>query len=445
MVLELHTWGPAFGLPSIDAQCLATIAYMRKVIPRGQWSLVASSDPTLSPTNELPALRNDNVWIGGYRNILEYIKEYSKGKWVLDAGLRDEDAADCTAYSTFVEVHGQPLLDLSLYVSSQNYSKITRPIFNTIQPFPLPYLTPPHIRGVAKKRTEYLGLSALDLDAEGNENAREKSIIPESLRIGRQTVSSLLAASPETNAQIRLVSLATEFFEPLQELKAKKKFLVSNTQFSSLDCLAFGFMSLMLYPQLPQPWLARTMRIKFPDLCKWVEELKEDLYGGVVAVDDAMLTKTANAVQREKSRLPWQAPENGGVLNVGGAFLASLADSIPVVGQVRKDGRMRRVGGKYAPDEETGSPVWRYVATVGSVVAAVGVLAGYAFHQGLIEWPGARGKKEETTQELSDLGDAGQALFAFANQLDFEREQQKTLERNQTGPTAEVDVDVAPR
>lgn len=32
MVLELHILGPAFGLPSIDAQCLAAVAYMQLAI-----------------------------------------------------------------------------------------------------------------------------------------------------------------------------------------------------------------------------------------------------------------------------------------------------------------------------------------------------------------------------------------------------------------------------
>lgn len=51
MVLELHVWGPAFGLPSIDAQCLAAIACLQQVVPRGEWHLMASSNPALSPTS----------------------------------------------------------------------------------------------------------------------------------------------------------------------------------------------------------------------------------------------------------------------------------------------------------------------------------------------------------------------------------------------------------
>jgi sorting and assembly machinery component 37 len=57
-MLELHVWGPAFGLPSIDAHCLAAIAYLQQAVPRGKWQLVASSDPALSPTSTWSLLPN---------------------------------------------------------------------------------------------------------------------------------------------------------------------------------------------------------------------------------------------------------------------------------------------------------------------------------------------------------------------------------------------------
>lgn len=47
-VLELHVWGPGFGLASIDPQCLATIAYFVLAVPEGQWRVVESYEPELS-------------------------------------------------------------------------------------------------------------------------------------------------------------------------------------------------------------------------------------------------------------------------------------------------------------------------------------------------------------------------------------------------------------
>lgn len=50
MVLELHVWGPAFDLPSIEPECIATVAYCQRVIPKGDWTLVAEHDPTVGAT-----------------------------------------------------------------------------------------------------------------------------------------------------------------------------------------------------------------------------------------------------------------------------------------------------------------------------------------------------------------------------------------------------------
>jgi sorting and assembly machinery component 37 len=101
MVLELHIWGPAFSLPSVDPQCIAAVAYLTQAVPRGEWRLVASGDASLSPTHDLPALKNDNVWVGGFRNIVDYIRQFSRGKWDLDAELEGRERADCIAYVAF--------------------------------------------------------------------------------------------------------------------------------------------------------------------------------------------------------------------------------------------------------------------------------------------------------------------------------------------------------
>ncbi|KAI4269070.1 MAG: hypothetical protein L6R38_007609 [Xanthoria sp. 2 TBL-2021] len=96
-MLQLHVWGPAFGLPSIDPQCLAAIAYMSQAVPQPKWKLIASSDPTLSPTRELPALRDDSIWIGGFQNIVAHLLEKSKGQWDLDRDCTSQDRADISA------------------------------------------------------------------------------------------------------------------------------------------------------------------------------------------------------------------------------------------------------------------------------------------------------------------------------------------------------------
>lgn len=348
-------------------------------------------------------------------------------------------------FSSFVESHGQPLIDLSLYVSSQNYTTTTRPIYNTIQSFPLPYLTPPAVRAAAKERTAHLGLSSLDLDNEEAET-QEQSIIPQSLRRPKKTISGALAASPETAAQFKLDALATNFFTPLQKLKAKKQFLVSDTHFSSLDCLALGYLSLMLIPELPQPWLSQIMWRKYPDLCAWVENLAGRVFGGAVDADDAFLTTPDEFTPSNggKSSLPWVAPRNGGLLGVGGLFVSAIADSVPVVGQLRRNTRMRQHGGKTHGDELQSSN-WQTITTIGSLVAGAGLFLGLMFQQGLISLPAdsESDRRKSNNAGVQDYGDAGAILGIYSNRTPAETQQQRVVE-GRGAPVAEIDVDIGP-
>jgi sorting and assembly machinery component 37 len=92
-MLELHVLGPAFSLPSIDAHCLAAVAYLSQAVPKDSWRLIASPNPAA----ELPALRDGDAYVTGFDRIVRYLRETSGGEWDLDADLDDEGRADVAA------------------------------------------------------------------------------------------------------------------------------------------------------------------------------------------------------------------------------------------------------------------------------------------------------------------------------------------------------------
>jgi len=53
MALELHIWGPAFGLPSIDPECIAAVAYLAKLaLPEEiEWMIVPDYDASKVPNS----------------------------------------------------------------------------------------------------------------------------------------------------------------------------------------------------------------------------------------------------------------------------------------------------------------------------------------------------------------------------------------------------------
>ena len=208
---------------------------------------------------------------------------------------------------------------------------------------------------------------------------------------------------------------------------------------SSLDCLALGYLSLMLIPELPQPWLRRTMRTKFPGFCAWTKELRREVFG-----PDAWIEYALSPKENEKSHLPWKAPVNNGVVAIGGMFLSSVADSIPVFGQLRRNTRMRQHGGKTPEEEESSS--WRAITVLSSILAGVGLLAGYMFHQGMISLPSSEEPERSRGGRLGAFGEAGDMLSLYANQMDRQVSQQRQMEREMGGSQAVpiVEVEVGP-
>ncbi|KAL1974399.1 hypothetical protein VTN31DRAFT_4603 [Thermomyces dupontii] len=409
MVLELHIWGPAFSLPSIDPQCLATIAYFSAVVPRDAWVLVASSDVSVSRTNELPAVKDGSRWVSKFRNIVNYLREYSNGQWDLDAHLSGLEKADNIAFSTFTESNGQLLIDLYLYVTSQNYYAATSPAYGAILAWPNQWITPVKTRNAAKRRTDHLGLSSLDLEATEEQRERERlsataaGQIPQSLLYRpRETVTTLLGKTAQAS-RFRLESLTAELFEPLQELLGKKSYMLSDTQPSSLDALVIGYLSLALVPEVPSPWLRDALLTKTPLLAKYVERMRQQ-YLGVVSAADAFS-------QTPGGKLPWRPPESVTVGKIGNTLFNTLADATPIWSEIRKRERLRDPA--FQPSK---APSHNLLLTAAAIVAGTTAAVSYFFYPGLLKSlplgsADAKQKEEEKQRdEVMDLGSAQDLL-----------------------------------
>lgn len=47
---------------------------------------------------ELPALQDGSTWVSRFRNIVDYLRQYSNGEWDLDRRLDETARADSIAY-----------------------------------------------------------------------------------------------------------------------------------------------------------------------------------------------------------------------------------------------------------------------------------------------------------------------------------------------------------
>lgn len=316
-MLELHIYGPALGLPSVEFRCIAAVILLQKTFPdKNAWALIPSNDPKISPFNELPALKDGNLWITGFRGIVNYIKhryENKVSKSNLTLSLSDDQFANCEAYISFLESRGAPLLDLSLYVSSDNYTNITRSALSDLLPWPLSWTIPQRLRDEARKRSEHLGLSGLDVDATREKELQKQNegvmaAIPQTLRVQKKSVTALLGSSAE-QTRFRLEAATSDFFEPLELLLGEQDYFLGNTM-TILDCFALALLSQMGAEGMPQPWLKEALE-KRPRLWKWTRVNSRQTIGS-------------------KSLLPWAASENRSWMQIALQLIDSVAESIPV-------------------------------------------------------------------------------------------------------------------
>jgi sorting and assembly machinery component 37 len=325
MRFELHVWGPGFNLPSIDPTCLGAIAYLRTCLSRGSWALIASSDPSLNPLNELPALKDGDTWVAGFVNIAAHLRA-ANCSWDLDRDLTPSQAADCAAYSSFIQSRGRPLLDLYLYISTENWVECTRPALADLLSWPSSWSIPHRLREKARKSSDHLGLSGLDVDTAQDEasDAGMSTQIPQSLKKPRQTVQALLGHDTK-RSRFRLDAVTTDLLAPLEETLGEKEWLVAN-KITSVDCMCLGYLALMrVRPRAPQPWLEEALDRRFPRLGEWARRRQQEFLGS------GRSGKRKSTVGNEAQALPWQEAQTPEWRTIANNMLIGVIEATPIL------------------------------------------------------------------------------------------------------------------
>ncbi|KAH6651201.1 outer mitochondrial membrane transport complex protein-domain-containing protein [Chaetomium tenue] len=417
MVLQLHAWGPAFGLPSIDAECIAAIAYLAQTASPADYQLIQSS-PSAVPTQHLPALHDTSTstWTSGFSSITTYLLAHPPPSHPGAPQTQSQppttptptttttptSTANATAYTAFLTLHASPLLSLTLYVSSANYATTTRPAYSAVLPLPLPWTEPPAVRAAHARRAAPLGLSALDTDAV---RAREKGERERAVAEGWVTVPEGVgkgkvggggggggvgaALSPEQKMRIRLEGVAGEVLDVLGEVEW-------GGQEVGVRCLAFGYLALMLVPEVPRPWLREVMEGRYPELCEFVRGFRGEVF--------------------PKGRaLPWVEEEQGAsAVAVGMRFVRGVLGEVPLVGERWSQwwtARKRRevLASKGVKPEPSGDLLM--FLGVGLGLTAMG--AGVFFYRGLPPFGAAVQVWKKPVVSFSSFGAAG-AMFSGA-------------------------------
>lgn len=174
---------------------------------------------------------------------------------------------------------------------------------------------------------------------------------------------------------------------------------------TSLDCLALGYLSLAMLPEVPQAWLSQSMKSRYPSLCRYVEDLAGDGFG-LRPHDKA--EKSSDAICLTK--LPWKDPSTETTSTL--IRIRSSLESLPYVGALYHPPSLQ-LSTTTTHRELLRLPVIPTVFT-GFAASVTGLVSYYLFTG---ELPPTFGfpwlfTTHQRPHRLSDMGDAGVMLGA---------------------------------
>ncbi|KAI2628063.1 Tom37 C-terminal domain-containing protein [Hypomontagnella submonticulosa] len=384
MALELHVWGPAFGLASIDPECLAAVACFRHFVPREDWTLIASNDAAVSSDYRLPALKHDGIWTSGYADIVKYLTSHVELH--IDDDLTPLQRADSLACVSFLESRGAGLVAMSLYVSPKAWTEITRPAYSSLLPFPLTWTVPPAVRAAAIEKSEHLGIGYLAAEVDAEESP--SSGLAETTSTGFLKLRDRLGPSktmqPEHTAAIRFQHFAEDFYSVLDRLRGDKKFFLRDDKPSSLDFLAYGYLRLMRI-ETPHPILMSALEKSYPRLAAFAKEL--------------------NASYGCEQDLPWGEPALNSALGLIGRFAEGSVEAVPGVGDSWR--KWRKGGVDSRARDDVRDPAQLIVAA-GGAVASVAALGAVALFRAMAPFGASTHRFEAPREQQSGLRQFGE-------------------------------------
>jgi sorting and assembly machinery component 37 len=418
-MLQLYVLGPAFGLPSIDAECNAAVVLLQSHFSGNQdaWEII----PTHEHQTTLPYLRNNGTTIHGYSAIAQHVSDVLT---TVPRNLTATQAANSTALTSFITTHAPTLLSISLYVSSENYRHATRPAFTALLPWHANYILPPQRRAAARAMTDHLNISSIDVDSVHEDNNSSLGGVGQdpsqqgfeaqakdraSLLLPRKDTVRSLLQRPEHAAIFRLHAVAEEFFAPLREMIGEEnEYLLGTKEPTEVDCLAYGYLSLMLFPDVPQAWLAKTMKEKHGNLVRFVERMhkKLDLKTKVEDVMDLSRCVTQeNVIGRRKARsmsLPWCPPARPTILETVSSMSSELIEQIPYFRSPPTIVHLHNIH----------QSIWKshLPAIILGTVASLALGGYYAIQTGLLVWPHGEHIQIFGRKRFADYGHLGAAL-----------------------------------
>ncbi|KAF9096483.1 hypothetical protein BGX27_001127 [Mortierella sp. AM989] len=267
MVSQLYIYGGAYGLPSIDAQCLAMISYL-SIVSHQEYTIVECNDATVSPSGELPMFHDGNNWIAGTNRIIAHL---SKTGYNANEDLTQEDLAKSVAYSSLVDESLTDAILFSWFADTDNFLGATRKAYSNLFSFPSRYILPIQMRKSAVQRVQKYGHGP-SYEA-GPINVEDTKIYD----LARDCYRVLDRKLGDKDFFFGLKYVKEEMLAGMYPLDTQLTFN-SIPRPTSLDAKVCSYLAVQLYPEIPNPRFQAILNTQFPRLVAYSDRCREEFF-----------------------------------------------------------------------------------------------------------------------------------------------------------------------
>ncbi|KAI9344402.1 hypothetical protein BDR26DRAFT_917367 [Obelidium mucronatum] len=231
---ELFSWGPAWGLSSFDPFCMSIQCYLS--LSCANWINTKSTNPKISPSGELPLLRDGAIPVAGTANIIRHLKR--KG-FDLDANLTPLQLAQSSSYINLIETKLYEARLHTLFMDAKNYNEDTLRVYSKQLDFMRRFYVPE----ILKKRV-----------------------------VGR--LSGYRMMLDDNKELVNEVYLnAKDVFQALSDKLSDQLFFFGDKP-TTLDAVAYAHLSLHALPLLTNPKLNAILTFNFPNLTTYITRMQ---------------------------------------------------------------------------------------------------------------------------------------------------------------------------
>ncbi|GAB0097966.1 Metaxin [Sergentomyia squamirostris] len=262
--ITLHVYQGEWGLPSIDLECLTSLALLKFAeIPV---NINTRGSTFFSPSGTLPYLNDGTTKISSYKDILEYVKKKGGS---LNRGLRESDLNPSQAYLEHLRTKLHSYLTYTLWGRAES-AEATRFLYAKRTPFPMSFFKPGQI---LNKADQYLQI---------------------------QRGFSIKSGIPPEEHLTRQITIDAKIFinEISKQLGDQEWFFGSSP--SEFDANLYSYLALLLhYPQNFNPLAGHIRECK--NLVKYVNRITTKYFEGFT-FDSGKAQETAKSGRKTKSK-----------------------------------------------------------------------------------------------------------------------------------------------